>query len=67
MITLSRLIRRADSAIHSYEPAIGESELLWQGSGSGVHVDALTSTLSPTNYSSLPLHLVQELLRQLDS
>jgi hypothetical protein len=67
MITLSRLIRRADSAIHGYEPTAGESEPLWQGSGSGVRVDALSSVLSPPNYSGPPLHLVQELLRQLDS
>jgi hypothetical protein len=65
MVTLSRLIRRVDNAIHGHEPATGESEPLWQGSGP--RVDASASVFFHTHYSGPPLHLVQELLQQLDS
>jgi hypothetical protein len=42
MITLSRFIRRADEVIHSYEPNLSETELLWQESDGSSHSDLLS-------------------------
>jgi hypothetical protein len=66
MITLSRLIRRADGVIHGYEPNAGETELLWQGSDTKTFVD--TSAYFPylEGYNGPPSRLVSELFHQLD-
>jgi hypothetical protein len=66
MITLSRLIRRADEVIHSYEPNLGETELLWQGSDSDPYTDASGYLPPLENYSGPPWKLVEELCHQLD-
>jgi hypothetical protein len=65
MITLSRLIRRADEVIHSYEPTLGETELLWQGSDRNPHTNA-SAYLPFGHYSGPPWRLVEELCYQLD-
>jgi hypothetical protein len=67
MITLSRLIRRADEVIHSCEPNLGETELLWQVSDSDPHTDASTYPPPLENYSGPPWKLVEELCHQLES
>jgi hypothetical protein len=41
------LIRRTDEVIHSYEPELGENELLWQESDGNPHAD--TSDVSHSN------------------
>jgi hypothetical protein len=66
MITLSRLIRRADGVIHGYEHNAGETELLWQGSDTKTPVD--TSAYFPylEGYNGPPSRLVSELFHQLD-
>jgi hypothetical protein len=65
MITLSRLIRRADEVIHSYEPTLGETELLWQGSDRNPRTNA-SAYLPLGQYSGPPWRLVEELCYQLD-
>jgi hypothetical protein len=65
MITLSRLIRRADEVIPSYEPNLGETELPWQGSDSNPHTDA-SAHFPHKHYSGPPWRLVEELCHQLD-
>lgn len=66
MITLSRLIRRADEIIHGYEPKFGDAEVLWQLSDLQQHVDIARCFQPPNSYTGPPLKLVQELLNQLD-
>jgi hypothetical protein len=66
MITLSRLIRRADGIIHGYEPNAGETELLWQGSDTDTLVDASAYFPYPEGYNGPPSKLVSELFHQLD-
>jgi hypothetical protein len=67
LITLSRLMRRADHVMNGYEAAADESEPLWQGFGSSKRVHTLELGLSPAHYSGPPIKLVQELIRQLDT
>lgn len=66
MITLSRLIRRADEVIHSYEPDLGETELLWRGSDSSPHTDASARFPLLEHYNGPPWRLIGELSYQLD-
>lgn len=67
LISLSRLIRRADDIIHGYEPGVGEMEPLWQASRAQRHSDAAESVSYPAEYSGPPSRLLQELIRQLEN
>lgn len=66
MITLSRLMRRADEIIHGYEPKLGETELLWQGSSIQYYSDASASHSTQQCHSGPLPKLVEELSHQLD-
>ncbi|KAM0714186.1 hypothetical protein Q7P37_009973 [Cladosporium fusiforme] len=61
MITLSRLLRRANNIVHGYEPDSSVSELLWQGPD--VLEDASTYLPHPEAYSGPPEKLASELLQ----
>jgi hypothetical protein len=65
MITLSRLIRRADEVIRSYKPNLGETELLRQGPNRDSHANA-SAYLPFGRYTGTPWRLVKELCYQLD-
>ena len=55
MITLSRLIRKANEVIHGCEPNLGEAELLGQGSSIQSHSDASPSHSTQQCYSEPPV------------
>lgn len=64
MITLSRILRRANDILHCNEPDLGESEPLWQESDT--LDDASRHLLCPEAYGGPPEKLTSELLQQLD-
>lgn len=66
MITLSRLIRRVDYTMHSYELGLDETELPWERSSTQTPVDSSTCLPTPGGYSGPPSELASKLLHQLD-
>lgn len=61
MITLSRLMRRANNMIHGYEPGLGKNEPLWQGSDMRTLADASTYLLPAEGYEGPPSAIVSGL------
>lgn len=66
IITLSRIIRRADGVIHGYEPNLGGTKLLWQRPDIHPHNDGSAHAPPLENYSRPPGRLVEELCHSLD-
>jgi hypothetical protein len=67
LVTLSRLLRRADDLIHDYEHVTGGHEPLWQEARRQDHSDTAADVIDATNYKNPPSHLIEELIRQLQS
>lgn len=65
LITLSRLLRRADDLIHGCERFVEENEPLWQEQSSQNPEGQFVDTIDATNYKEPPRHYIEELNRQL--
>lgn len=64
LITLSRLIRRINDILYSYEPACEDAERLWSGVGEPEAAQEQDHHIE--EYRGPPFHLVEEMARQLD-
>lgn len=64
IITLSRLMRRADEVVHRCEPILSEAQLLRHGSS--IQPNCHASASGSPSHTEAPSKLVEELSRQLD-
>jgi hypothetical protein len=67
LVTLSRLLRRADDLIHGYEHVVSEHEPLWHEARRQGHSETAADVVDATNYKDPPVCLIRELSQQLES
>jgi hypothetical protein len=67
LVALSRLLRRAEDVIHGCEHFVRRHEPLWQEARSQNHSGAVADVIDAASYKEPPSHLIEELIRQLQS
>jgi hypothetical protein len=67
LVTLSRLLRRADDLIHGCESFVEENEPLWQESPTQNRVGDTVDIINSDKYKDPPPHMIEELTNQLQS
>lgn len=67
LVTLSRLLRRADALVHGCEHYVDENEPIWQEGKGQDHSDDTVDVTDATKYIDPPCQVIEELSVQLQS